>query len=119
MTGGSQDSASARGEGSSAAGSASKKRAQSPQRIVVHVAVDRGHRGQGLELGDDVAIPYISGMQDVLHVREDLEDFRPELSVGVGDDAKAHWRLVGETASRRVAWPHPCHLGATSRFKPM
>jgi hypothetical protein len=31
-------------------------------------------------------------MEDPVHAREDLENFRPQQSVRIRDDAQAHWR---------------------------
>jgi hypothetical protein len=42
----------------------------------VHVAVHRGHRRQGLELGEHIRRANVAAVQDVIDLREDIEHLR-------------------------------------------
>ena len=43
----------------------------------VGVAVDRGHRRDRFEIDQDLALAHVTTVQDVVHAREDVEDFGP------------------------------------------
>src|SRR5258707_583773 len=73
----------------------------------IHVAVNRGYWSNGLQLNQDIPFPYITRVQDVLDVGEEVEYFGAEFAVGVGDDAEAHSRSDGRTVGRSGVGDHP------------
>src|ERR1051326_6006387 len=63
-----------------------------PEIEAVGVAPDRGHRRDRLELGEQVELADVTGVEDPVHTLEHGEDLRPEEAVGVGDEAKTQGR---------------------------
>ncbi len=61
-----------------------------PEVPTVRIAVHGGNRGEGFEFGEQLRRADVSSMEDVVHLREYVEDLGAEQAVGVGDDAEAH-----------------------------
>ena len=69
-----------------------------PRRI--GVAPHGANRRDSGQLCQDIRRPHVARMQDVVDIREHVEDLGPEQPVRVGDDAEAHAR-VSRRARRR------------------
>jgi len=72
----------------------------------VDVSIHGGHRGQRLELGQEVERTQIAGVKNVVHVAEDVEDLGTQQAVGVCDDAEAHGKSypLSDTALQPRSW---------------
>jgi hypothetical protein len=56
----------------------------------VRVPVDGRERSQGLELDQDLRLPHVAGVQDVVDLGEHSEHFGTQQAVRVGDDPQPH-----------------------------
>lgn len=61
-----------------------------PKLPAIGVAVDRSHRRDALELGEQSGGADVAAVQDAVDSLERMEDFGPEQPVGIRDDAEPH-----------------------------
>ena len=54
---------------------------------IIRVAMHSMHRRNRLELGDDFETPDVAGMQNYIHILEDVEDLRAQFAVRVADQS--------------------------------
>ena len=101
-----------------------------PNVEAVAVAEHRRHRRERLQLHQEIQPSYIPAVEDVVHLPEDGEDFRPQHAMGVGDDAESHrnaktrsplnflrWRSQGKRITTRNSTGFP--VGARSSHFPL
>lgn len=58
--------------------------------LSVHVAADRGYRGDFFKCGEDFGVAYVAGVKDLVYSLESGLGFGAEQAVGVGDEAEEH-----------------------------
>src|SRR5262245_670209 len=56
----------------------------------IGIAEHGSDRRQRLELGEQIVRTNIAGVQNVIDLREDVEDLGPEQAVSVGNNAESH-----------------------------
>jgi hypothetical protein len=61
-----------------------------PQIPSVGVAPDGRDRRDGFQFGKQIGRPDIAGVDDVVNLLENLENFRTKQAVSIGDDSKPH-----------------------------
>jgi len=57
---------------------------------IVHVAVRGGHGSQGLEVRQDLRLPDVAAMENVVNRSEYVEYLGAEHAMGIGNDAEPH-----------------------------
>src|SRR6476660_1373896 len=71
----------------------------------VGIAVDRGHRCQRFELGEQIGRPDVTGMKNVVNLPKNLEHLVPEQAVSVRNDTEPHQRERAATEEVGASFP--------------